>query len=151
MHTLYRGVIGMCIVPVRLPHRDTSKQVLVYAMLDECSQGTFIKEEILDMFDIEKGNTSITVITLNGEETYNSHAVDGFSIQCSLKHERLYPLPPPPPPPPPPSHATPIFLLYLVANIFPLMRMMALMQKLFHNGNISRKLEIPFLMERIYQ
>ena len=84
-------VVGMCIVPVRLSHRDTSKQVLVYAMLDECSQGTFIKEEILDMFDIEKRNTSITVTTLNGEETYNSHVVDGFSIQCSLKHERLYP------------------------------------------------------------
>ena len=61
----------MCIVPVRLSHKDFPNPVFVYAMLDECSQGTFIKEEILDMF-----NTNKRKATLNGEKTYDSYAVE---------------------------------------------------------------------------
>ena len=35
-------VISMCIVPVQIKSKDTSKTVHIYALLDSCSQGTFI-------------------------------------------------------------------------------------------------------------
>ena len=37
----------MCVVPVWVGHRNSRKMVKTYAMLDNCSQGSFIKNEII--------------------------------------------------------------------------------------------------------
>ena len=43
-----QGGSGMCIVPIRLRHKDwENKELEIYAMLDECSDGTFIDEKLL--------------------------------------------------------------------------------------------------------
>ena len=41
-------VISMCLVPVWVGNRNYRKKVKTYAMLDNCSQGSFIKDEIIE-------------------------------------------------------------------------------------------------------
>ena len=45
-------------------------------MLHNCSQRTFDKEDLLKKLKIGGGATSISIKTLNGENTFQSHAVD---------------------------------------------------------------------------
>ena len=40
------SVISMCVVPVKVSYAGTKKQILTYAMLDNCSQGCFMKDSI---------------------------------------------------------------------------------------------------------
>ena len=42
-------VIIMCIVPVSIKHKNNGKQITTYAMLDNCSQGSFVHEAILNL------------------------------------------------------------------------------------------------------
>ena len=51
-------------------------------MFDNCSQGTFVKEDLLKKLKIGGRATSISIKTLNGENTFQSHAVDGLQV-CS--------------------------------------------------------------------
>ena len=82
---------GMCVVPVRLLHEsDPEKEIIVYALLDECSQGTFIKEDILMQFStVEKTSRRFETETLHGSQTIESLAASGFSVKCSVKHESM--------------------------------------------------------------
>ena len=56
-------------------------------MLDECSQGTFIDENLLPD---AKRKTTITVSTINGEAVSKAYAIDGFVVKYSNKHAELY-------------------------------------------------------------
>ena len=42
--TVVREVISMCVAPVRLRHCNFQKEVKTFALLDSCSQGTFVTE-----------------------------------------------------------------------------------------------------------
>ena len=57
----------MCIVAVKLRHKEwKNKEIEVYAMIDECSDGTFISESLLEEFeDKYKRETSVLISTLN--------------------------------------------------------------------------------------
>ena len=59
-------VISMCVVPVKLSHGDSGKTLKTYALLDSCSQGTFILDKMLKRFGLKGKRTSITIKTLNG-------------------------------------------------------------------------------------
>ena len=80
-------------MPVRLHYRDHPEEVEVYAMLDDCSQATFIHQDVLDKLQkLHHMKTSITLNTLAVEETELSDAVEGliiiiiiFLIYCWLK------------------------------------------------------------------
>ena len=82
---------GMSIVPVRLHHKSNpDERILVYALLDECSQGTFMKEDILMRFpSVQKTITTIGTETLHGVQTIKSLSASGFSITCSARHESV--------------------------------------------------------------
>ena len=45
--TVVGEVISMCVVPVRLRHYNSWKEVKTFALLDSYSQGKFMKEWIL--------------------------------------------------------------------------------------------------------
>ena len=45
--TVIGEVISMCVVPVRLRHCNSQKEVKKFALLDSCNQGTFVTEQIL--------------------------------------------------------------------------------------------------------
>ena len=62
-------VIRMCVVPVVVKHKNSNKVIKTYAMLDSCSQGTFVKESLLGYLRLQKRKTSITIKTINGEVT----------------------------------------------------------------------------------
>ena len=57
----------MHVVPVQICHPDSSKVLDTYAMLDNCSQGTFVKEEIIEALGITGADARVTVTTLNRE------------------------------------------------------------------------------------
>ena len=58
-------VISMDVVPVQICHLDSNKVLDTYAILDKCSQGTFVKEEIIEALGITGAETRVTVKTLN--------------------------------------------------------------------------------------
>ena len=76
-------VISMCVVPVKLRHGDSGKTLKTYALLDSCSQGTFILERLPKRFGIKGRRTSITIKTLNGEVTNKSSVISGMKVASS--------------------------------------------------------------------
>ena len=52
-------------------------------MLDNCSQGTLVKKDLLKELKIGGRATSVSIKTLNGENTFQSHVVDGQHIRNS--------------------------------------------------------------------
>ena len=73
-------VISMCIVSVQIASTSTSKKVHTYALLDSCSQGTFVLDQLANDLGISGRNTSLTIKTLNGELTNKSTAIDGLKV-----------------------------------------------------------------------
>ena len=39
-------IISMCVVPIKITHAETKREVSTFAVLDNCSQGYFIKNNI---------------------------------------------------------------------------------------------------------
>ena len=60
-------VISMCVVPVQIYHPGSNKVFDTDAMLDNCTQGTFVKQEIIEALGITGIDTRLTVKTRNGE------------------------------------------------------------------------------------
>ena len=61
----------MCIVPVIVSHKDNpGKEIRVYAVVDNCSQGTFATEKLLlNDLGLSGRQPSITLETAIGQET----------------------------------------------------------------------------------
>ena len=41
-------IISMCVMPIKITHAETKREVSTFAMLDNCSQGSFIKNNIIE-------------------------------------------------------------------------------------------------------
>ena len=68
-HNNYTGdltVLSMCVVPVRIQHEKSNKEV-IFAMLDACSQGTFSINKLMKDLGIEGTRTYINIKTLIGQ------------------------------------------------------------------------------------
>ena len=76
-------MISMYVVPVTVKHKNSSRKVKTFAMLDNCSQGTLIKEDLLKKLKIGERATSISIKTLNRENTFQPHAVDDLQVYNS--------------------------------------------------------------------
>lgn len=87
------NIISLSVVPVIVYHESQPDLKLkVYAMLDACSQGTFIDESILTNLPSVVGrNTVITVKTMNGEESVKSTAINGLIVTCTNEFADCYP------------------------------------------------------------
>ena len=70
----------MCIVPVQIKSKDTTKNVHTYALLDSCSQDTFILVQLASDLAISGRKTSLTTKTLNGEFISNLTALEGLKV-----------------------------------------------------------------------
>ena len=64
-------MISVHVVPVTVKHKNSSRKVKTFAMLDNCSQGTLIKEDLLKKLKIGGRATSISIKILNGEKTFH--------------------------------------------------------------------------------
>ena len=63
--------------------KESGKTLKFYALLDSCSQGTFILERLPKKFGIKGSRTSITIETLNGEVTNKSLVISGMKLASS--------------------------------------------------------------------
>ena len=49
----------MCMVPVIIKHIDSLKEIVTHAILDSCSQGTFVVEDLVELLAIKGTETSV--------------------------------------------------------------------------------------------
>ena len=81
----------MCVVPVLVRHKLSNCIVKTYAMLDNCSQATFMQNKLLGALGLHGRLTSITVKTMNGEVTKSSEVLDGIEVaQASNEGKKKY-------------------------------------------------------------
>ena len=86
----------MCIVPVNIKSAAQGKDLLTYAMLDNCSQGSFIQEVLVKKIQISGRKTTLNLNTLNGERYESTTAIEGLHFVESkdgstwIKLPRIY-------------------------------------------------------------
>ena len=78
-------VVSMCIVPVKVRYVHSGKEIQTYAMLDCCSQGTFIRTDLARKLKADGMKTTIKIKTLNGEDTQESEAISGLKVSKSIR------------------------------------------------------------------
>ena len=64
-HNNYTGdltVLSMCVVPVIIWHEKSNKEVISFAMLDACSQGTFSTNKLLKDLGVEGTKEHISIL-----------------------------------------------------------------------------------------
>ena len=84
--------IAMCIIPVVVFHADQpEKSEKVYAVIDNCSQGTFATEDLAYSLGIEGRQTTITLETAIGQKTVTTSALDNLRVRCTDEHKARYP------------------------------------------------------------
>ena len=83
----YEGsiVVSMCVVSVRMPHKQSNIALSTYALLESCSQGTFVTEGVRKEMNLKKKDTTITVKTRNWEVTENSKVIEGSKVSSSTE------------------------------------------------------------------
>ena len=79
------NIVSMCIVSLKIKYLNKRKKVTTYTLLDNCSQGTFVREDIIHNLDASGARTKITVKTLNGGQTHLSTALDGLEVSSNNK------------------------------------------------------------------
>ena len=82
------GVIRMCSVPVRLRHFNSDKEVSIFALLDTCSQGTFVTEDLLTKLGLTDVRTSVNIKTLNGNKKVRSSLIGLMVSKHSLSKDK---------------------------------------------------------------
>ena len=61
-------IISMCDVSSKVTDVETKREVSTFAMLDNCSQGCFIKNNIRERLGVRSRKTEIITKTLNGDQ-----------------------------------------------------------------------------------
>ena len=73
-------VLSMCVVPVKVRHKNSDKDIKAFAMVDTCSQGTFITTSLMEQLNISGMQTFINIKTLIGHQKKSSYIVEGLYI-----------------------------------------------------------------------
>ena len=81
-------IVSMCVFHVKIRYVNKRKEVTTHALLDSCSQGTFVREDTIQKLEESKARTKITVKTMNGGQTHLSTAVGDFEVASKhcVKH-----------------------------------------------------------------
>ena len=85
---------AMCVVPVRLRHRTwKDREIETYALLDECSTGTFISESLSEVLeDTLKEKRTVMVHTVNRSDESEAFKVKDLIVRGSEEFGALYDL-----------------------------------------------------------
>ena len=73
-------MISMCVGPVKVKHEHGANEVTTYAMLDNCSQGSFIHDSLVKKLGVPGSKTTINLKTLHGERSEKTISVDGIKV-----------------------------------------------------------------------
>ena len=76
------NVISMSVVPLKVGYEGIDKFVHTYALLDNCSQGTFVTKDIVKELGITGTPTSITIRNFNGDLAKQYLAVKRFKVKA---------------------------------------------------------------------
>ena len=74
------NVISMCAVPGKVKHEHGANEVTTYAMLDNCSQGSFIHDSLVKKLGAIGSKTIINLKTLHGERSEKTISVEGIKV-----------------------------------------------------------------------
>ena len=80
-------IISVCVVLVKFGHVGTKKEVSTLAMLDNCSQGKFMKESFKKKFGVTGRNTRIMTKTLNGKQNMESTLLTDLKFSINVHGE----------------------------------------------------------------
>ena len=69
------NVVGMWVVPVKIKCSKSRKELKTYAMLDCCTQETFINSELAKKLRTEGTMATIKIKILNGEESQGTEPI----------------------------------------------------------------------------
>ena len=69
----------MRVLPVKVRHKNFDKELMMFAMLNTCSQGTFITTSLMEQLNISGIQTFINIKTLIGHQK-ESYIVEGLSV-----------------------------------------------------------------------
>ena len=61
-------VISMCVGPIKISHQNCKKAIRTCAMLDNYSQGSFIKQHLLKRLSVDGQKLILSLKTLTGEK-----------------------------------------------------------------------------------
>ena len=70
----------MSIVIVKIKHGDSNKIVTIYAMLGNCSQGSFILDSAINKLGIQGIKSTLNLKTLYGEGSESTLAIEGVKV-----------------------------------------------------------------------
>ena len=83
-------VISMWVVSVRLRHCNSDKEVSTFALLDTCSQGTFVTDDLLKKLGLSGDRSSININTLNGNKKMKSSLIEALMVsKQSLSKDKI--------------------------------------------------------------
>ena len=73
--------VNMGIIPVWVSHKSnpTNKEK-VYALLDNASGGTFMREDLAQRLNVEGSSTNLILTTMHGSENVSTKAIDGLIV-----------------------------------------------------------------------
>ena len=74
----------MCVVPVWVEYSDSDKEVKTCALLDTCSQGTFVTEDLISKLGVPGVKISININTLNGNQKQSSLSVKELMVSTPI-------------------------------------------------------------------
>ena len=77
----------LSVVLVNLRYNHSGKNVKAYALLDSCSQGTFMLEKLLRDLGMNGQKTSITIKAANGEVNNKTTLVEGLKVSSSRNED----------------------------------------------------------------
>ena len=72
-------VLSMCVVPVKVQHKESNKEIITFALLDTCSQGTIATKNLMNQLDINGIRTSVGIRTLIENQKQSSYLLDELS------------------------------------------------------------------------
>ena len=72
-------VLSMCVEPVKVWHKNSDKEIMKFAMLDACSQGTFRTTSLMEKLNISGTQRLTNIKTLTGHQK-ETYLVEGLSV-----------------------------------------------------------------------
>jgi len=85
-----KSISAVAIVPVML--RSAESVVLTYAMLNACSTGSFVLEDVVCSLGVEGTDTQLVVKTVNGSKLHYAKVLNGLVV-ADLKGDNTIQLP----------------------------------------------------------
>ena len=77
----------MCIMPVKIQHKNSDKEITTFAMLDTCSQATVKTISLMKQLNISGIQTYINIKRLIGNQKESSYIVESLSLsKATVSH-----------------------------------------------------------------